>query len=244
MELKLYTGIVTSINDIDKKGKVQVRILPDLEGVDEELLPWCIPFISNTSIKTSSNNVPKEGTTVWVLIDDFWKRFYYLTNRYFENIFDYDKVKNIIENTKVSDISTEYKDIDFNLYEDGTLEFHNNKDSSSGIIYSDGNYFIKNSKGKFVINSVSDMEISIKGAISIESTTNDKIKVGNNTNNTLGSLVSDFYSNMADLCTKLSTLTTIGSPSTQTINPTLSTDLIALSTTLNTEKTKWEGVFE
>ena len=70
------------------------------------------------------------------LVNDRLKRFYYLTNRYFYNLFDFSKVSGLLD--KCDKINKDYKNIRFNYYEDGTLLFHNNNDGSSGIVTSQG----------------------------------------------------------------------------------------------------------
>lgn len=135
-ELKLYTGKVISIDDHDKQGKIQVSIESVSDGWKKDLLPWAIPLISNVADGTMEMCLPKEGSQVWVLVDKYWKRFYYISNRYFYNLFDFSKVSGLL--SKCEKINTEYKNLDFKYFLDGTLVFHNNSDGSSGIISSNG----------------------------------------------------------------------------------------------------------
>ena len=77
-ELTLETAKVVSVDDPDKQGKIQINIESKMKGVKKELLPWAIPLFSHTSSNTLSNHPPKENSQVWVLVDKYWKRFYYL----------------------------------------------------------------------------------------------------------------------------------------------------------------------
>ena len=199
MELNLYKAVVVDIKDNDKQGKIKLRILPELEKVDDELLPWAVPFISMCSTNRLMNDLPEINSTVRVLVDKYWKRFYYLSNAYFYNIFQYNKVESVL--SKVS-VDTTYENIKFNLYEDGGLEFHNKKDGSHGFIHKSGSYAIFDKNGSIVCE-----------------TPNQTIKLSN-TVDSLGSL-------LEELITDLSGLTTVGSPTTQT-SPTLTTQMETL----------------
>lgn len=150
--MKLYTATVIDIDDKDKKGKIKIQILPELEGVDEELLPWAVPFQSEVSEKTLSNNLPSLESTIWVLVDETWKRFFYLNNRYFEGLFEFSNVENVI--SKIAELNDkEYKNLDFILYEDGSVSFHNNSDGSHGFVQKNGTYQIFDKDGNITINT-------------------------------------------------------------------------------------------
>ena len=79
-DLKLYTGKEISIDDPDQQGKIQISIESVSEGWRKELRPWAIPLISNVSNGTMEMHLPKEGSQVCVLLDKYFKLFYYLLN--------------------------------------------------------------------------------------------------------------------------------------------------------------------
>ena len=160
-ELKLYTGKTISIDDPDQQGKIQISIESVSEGWRKDLLPWAIPLISNVSNGTMEMHLPKEGSQVWVLVDKYFKRFYYLSNRYFYNMFDFSKVSGLLN--KCDKIDTEYKNIDFKYYLDGTLLFHNNSDGSSGIITSQGTLIYIDKDGTLVKEIEKDETITVNG---------------------------------------------------------------------------------
>lgn len=91
MELFLCSATVVNINDVDKLGKIQIRIEPMMN--DETNLPWAIPFVSEVSNSTMSNNLPSVDSKVWILRDKYWKKFYYISNRYFYGMFDFSKIE-------------------------------------------------------------------------------------------------------------------------------------------------------
>lgn len=256
-DLKLYTGKVISIDDKDKRGKIQVSIESVSDGWKKDLLPWAIPLISNISSDTMEMHLPEVNSQVWVLVDKYFKRFYYLSNRYFYNLFDFSKVSGLLD--KCNKIDKEYKNIEFKYFADKTLLFHNNSDGSSGIITSQGTLIYIDKEGTLVKEIEKDESITINGdkkeiikgketvevngqssttykskrsidckstfecnaqsSITLKSTTPSLIELGNSVS-TLGAILSE-------LCQDLSSLTTVGSPTTQT-SPTLSAQMASL----------------
>lgn len=256
-DLKLTTAKVISIDDKDKQGKIQISIESVADGWNKVLLPWAIPLISNVADGTMEMHLPKEGSQVWVLVDKYYKRFYYISNRYFYNLFDFSKVNGLLN--KCNKIDTEYKNIDFKYYSDGTLLFHNNSDGSSGIINSQGTLMYIDKDGSLIkeiekdekIIIKGDKEETIKGKENVEvngqsSTTYKNKKIidcksslecetqGNITFKSktpalieLGNTVATLGGILSEICQDLSSLTTVGNEYTQT-SPTLTAQMLTL----------------
>lgn len=256
-ELTLETALVTDINDPSKQGKIQINIESKFKKIQKDLLPWAIPLISNVSESTMSMNLPSVGSQVWILRDTFWKRFYYISNRYFYNLFDFSKVKGLLD--KCDKINKEYSKIRFEYFEDGSLIFHNNSDGSSGIITKQGTIiFIDNEgnlvksinkdeiteikgnreiniKGKDTFSVNGNSEYSIKGkdirnvTSNLEYKANGSVTLKSNTVQLveIGNTVSTLGQILNEICTDLSTLVTVGNDKTQT-SPTLSAQMSAL----------------
>lgn len=256
-DLKLYTGKAISIDDPDKQGKVQVSIESVSDRWNKDLLPWAIPLISNVADGTMEMHLPKEGSQLWVLIDKYYKRFYYISNRYFYNLFDFSNVSGLLD--KCNKIDTEYKNIDFKYYLDGTLLFHNNSDGSSGIITSQGTLMYIDKEGTLVKEIEKDEKITIKGnkeetikgketvevngqssttyknkrtidcKSSLEVNTQSSITIKAKTPSLLeiGNTVTTLGYVLAEICQDLSSLQTVGSPANHT-SPTLTAQMLAL----------------
>lgn len=160
-DLTLETAKVISIDDSEQQGKIQIKIESKGEGWDDEHLPWAIPLFSNVSNSSLEFHPPAIDSEIWVLVDKYYKRFYYLSNRYFYNLFDYSKVDGLLK--KCEAINTEYKNLDFKYYNDGTLMFHNNSDSSCGIITPQGLLIYVDENSSFIEKIPSDKNISIDG---------------------------------------------------------------------------------
>ncbi|MGD9678181.1 MAG: hypothetical protein AB7V16_07430 [Vulcanibacillus sp.] len=152
VSLTLYEALVVDINDETKKRKVKVRLLPEHKDVKEVNLPWASPFTGANDELEFENDLPEKDSVVYILVDKYFKRFYYIGNKYFYNLFDYAKVEDSLSNA--SEVSnTDYKNIKFRLYPDGGLEFHNKIDGSHGFIHKSGNYSIFDSTGKVFIKA-------------------------------------------------------------------------------------------
>lgn len=173
MELLLKNARVIDINDPDKQGKIKIRILPELEMVEESLLPYAIPFSTTLSESEISNNLPLINSTIRVLVDKYWKRFYYIGNRYFYNLFDFSKVSDKLNN--INDINKDYENIKFTLHRDGGLEFHNTLDSSHGYIHKSGSYILMDSDGNIKADSKAN-KITVKNDITDLKTILDNIE--------------------------------------------------------------------
>lgn len=256
-ELTLKTAKVISIDDKDKQGKIQISIESVADGWNKVLLPWAIPLISNVADGTMEMHLPKEGSQVWVLIDKYYKRFYYISNRYFYNLFDFSKVNGLLN--KCNKIDTEYKNIDFKYYLDGTLLFHNNSDGSSGIITSQGTLMYIDKEGTLVKEIEKDEKITIKGNKEETIKGKENIEVNGQSSTTyrnkkiidckstyecttqggitlksktpslieIGNTVTTLGYILTEICQDLSSLTTQGNEYTQT-SPTLTSQMLIL----------------
>lgn len=159
IEMKLFQGKVVNTNDPKKKGRIQVRVLPELENnilVKEKDLPWFEPFFGNSSIELEKKELIK-GSIVWIMIDAYWKKFFYLGYYNRDYFFDFEKVLTILNS--ISDIENkDYDNIRFSLLPDNSLTFHNVSTSESGIIYSTGSFILHKSDGSIYSYSVSDFK--------------------------------------------------------------------------------------
>lgn len=256
-DLSLRTALVVSIDDPDKEGKIQISIESVSEGWRKDLLPWAIPLISNVSNGTMEMHLPKEGSQVWVLVDKYYKRFYYISNRYFYNLFDFSKVSGLLD--KCDKINTEYKNIDFKYFADKTLLFHNNSDGSSGIITSQGTLIYIDKDGTLVKEIEKDETITVNGDKKETVKGKNTVEIGDDSTTTykgkkveeckssyecttqgtvtlkaktsslveIGNTVATLGSILTELCQDLSALTTQGNEYTQT-SPTLTAQMASL----------------
>lgn len=256
-DLSLKTARVMSVDDPDKQGKIQISIEPEFKDMKTNLLPWAIPMISNTSNSSIENHPPKVDSKIWILVDKYYKRFYYISNRYFYNLFDFSKVSGLLD--KCEKINKDYKNIDFKYYIDGTLVFHNNSDGSSGMITKHGTLIYvnengdlikkiegnsestinkdntENISGKHTVNVDGNCSINCKKRYELESSGNleisskSEMSFASKTNGLvkIGNTVNTLGSILSELCQDLSVLTTTGSAGVST-SPTLTSQMTVL----------------
>lgn len=148
----LYDAQVIDTNDVDKKRKIKIRILPEQENIADHLLPWALPFSSFNSTLAKQNDLPSKDSLIRVLVDEYWQRFYYLGNQFFEETFDFSSISSKLNS--VSELQDkEYKNLVFRLYEDGSLDFHNNFSGEHGFLHKNGSYSLFDSLGNATINA-------------------------------------------------------------------------------------------
>lgn len=172
-EYILTQGIVVDINDLEQKGKIKVQILPELQGVSIENLPWAIPFTSMQGASTQSNLLPEKESLVRILVRKDWQRFYYLGNYFFESKFDFSA---IVSKLVGAGVSSTYKDINFTLFEDGSLQFQNRSNGESGYIHSSGSYSVFKSNGDIVNYTSATSKVTTEGG-QVELTANTNLTI-------------------------------------------------------------------
>ena len=79
--LKRWAKVIDNV-DPDELGRVQVRILPELNGIaDDADLPWALPESNSrtgTSPGVGRHSIPDIDSHISVLIvDKYWKLIYY-----------------------------------------------------------------------------------------------------------------------------------------------------------------------
>jgi hypothetical protein len=138
-DLNLKKATVVSNDDPTQKGKVKIRIEPELTDVPEEDLPWAVPFVSEASSTTAEKRVFVEGSVVWCLVDPLYQRFYIIGNKYFEAHFSFPQVQSALSEIGVD---TTYKNLDFTLAADRSISFRNLSTGDYGYLQSTGTYVL------------------------------------------------------------------------------------------------------
>ena len=145
---------VEDINDPDQKGRIQVRVLPQLKDVRKDLLPWYDPFEGTSTSEEMSFNPPKTGSLVLVKVtSSTFKSGFYYSGVHTRNLFDYDVVSSSLSNIdEISD--TSYPNVKFRLLEDGSIMFNNTNTGDLGIFHNTGSYSIIRFNGSLINYSV------------------------------------------------------------------------------------------
>lgn len=192
-EVKLYYATVIDNDDQNhddgsKKGRIKIKVLPEMEGIKDDFLPWVEPFFTRGMAEGSfSYHSPEIGDKVWVIfIDKFWKNGYYLTGAFISGFFAESDVT-----SKMGDIAetvdTIYPNLKFEYMIDGSLLFYNTDTGDKGFINKNGWYFFIDTDGKTywyfvdqemkIYNDNTEIYIEDDGKITV--TTNNDIQVTN-----------------------------------------------------------------
>ena len=154
---EIYKGIVIDNKDLAEKGRLQIQVLPELKDVEENLLPWMRPFMYQDVV-----NSPLEiGAHVWcIFIDQFWKDGYWISGQFIDGFYDYEEILASISSITGID-SPDYPQPFFKKYSDGTVLFHNELNSESGILSPSGSNIIFDKTGNIILsNSANRQTIS------------------------------------------------------------------------------------
>lgn len=189
LPFNLYYGIVENIEDPDQKSKVAVRILPEMQSVVKDDLPWLQPFLAGSVTgETMKHNPIKVGSPVWCIFsDDTYKYGWYISGVFIDKKFDHEKVSTELSNIAEGDPSN-YNDINYTRHEDGTIYFHNNNTGMTGIYHNTGSYVIFDtdgnitgySKGKIhLYNDNNSLLLDDSPGIQIDPSTGDIELAGN-----------------------------------------------------------------
>ena len=177
-EYKLYKGKVINTDDPEQKGRIQVRVIPELENTTltkDNDMPWFEPFFGNCSETEMEKKELLVDSIVWIIIDTYWKKFFYLGYYNRNYFFDFGKILKILKS--VADIKNkEYNNLRFSLLPDNSLFFHNTSNSESGAIYNTGSFILHKSDGSFLINSKDKLNILTTNNMEVESSGNIVLK--------------------------------------------------------------------
>jgi hypothetical protein len=159
------------------KGKIKVRVLPDMLGLEETMLPWVRPFLNEASEKSFSLNTPKKGSYIWCLFQDdsFTEEGWYLKEAFLENNFKDTLLSSSF--SKIEGLSTQkVNEVHFAHYEDGTIRFSNDTTKEYGILHSSGSYVVILADGSIKANSVAEIELKNQtAALKIDSSGNVEV---------------------------------------------------------------------
>lgn len=153
MEIKL-AKVIDNV-DKDKTGKLKLRIVPEMSGVDESNLPWCRPFLlQGNGSKTGTHTIPEKGDMIKVIIKDkFWKNIEWLNGDFVDGMYPYETWTN--KSSSISELqSMTYPQPSFmRVLPDQSIMFYNSETGEAGYLNSSGSYTIFDSSGNIIQNA-------------------------------------------------------------------------------------------
>jgi len=152
IDIKLYLARVINNNDAtlpDKKklGRVQVRLIPEMEGIKEVDLPWARPFMLPVA---NSYIIPEISDIVYVVsLDSFYKNLFYLGVAAFDGTRD----QTTAYQQAAKFASGQYPNLKVEQYKDGTCIFRDSVTGDIGIVHKTGTILAIGGNGKVCLQN-------------------------------------------------------------------------------------------
>lgn len=153
-------AIVTSVEDPEELGRIQLRVLPELSEHEEADLPWCFP--ESSGIHGKSFGLPQVGQAVSCIIwTKLWCEITYLPmvirkpkEHPFQNWMDNQR-------SLIDDMANdpEEKDLVVNQYADDFSEYHDTANNEHGFLHPSGTYVTIDKDGTAFMKGVKELHV-------------------------------------------------------------------------------------
>lgn len=153
-------AIVTSVEDPEELGRVQLRVLPELSEHEEADLPWCFP--ESSGIHGKSFGLPQVGQAVSCIVwTKLWCEITYLPmviRKPKEHPFQ-DWMDN--QRSLIDDMANdpEEKDLIVEQYSDDFSEYHDVGNSEHGFVHPSGTYASIDKDGTAWMKGVKELHL-------------------------------------------------------------------------------------
>ena len=170
-DFKIGYGIVVDNNDTNAKdgrklGRVQVKVLPEMEGVQDELLPWLRPFQTDGMRAGNwSIDIPVNGSKIYVAyLDDNWKEGYYLHGFFLDGLLNYEDTKKWVEDLMGDDTFIgDYPLVSMKIINNQVAIFYNKASGYIGVVHKTGSYISINASGNILLKGKGQEKVSMTG---------------------------------------------------------------------------------
>jgi len=155
---------VIDVADEDETGKIQVRIIPELKEVPDDLLPWASPRKQSTtgiSEEIGRHNVPDQDSVVIVVIyNESWSTIDYLEDGMsISEIYPYAKGIEDLGNIEEKE-DFEYPQPRFERTKDGVVKAHDTEQGQLGLYHPSGLYVWINPAGELFVRKFTRVLVS------------------------------------------------------------------------------------
>ena len=153
-------AIVTSVEDPEELGRVQLRVLPELSEHEESDLPWCFP--ESSGIHGKSFGLPQVGQAVSCIVwTKLWCEITYLPmviRKPKEHPFQ-DWMDN--QRSLIDDMANdpEEKDLVVEQYSDDFSQYHDVGNSEHGFVHPSGTYVSIDKEGTAWMKGVKELHL-------------------------------------------------------------------------------------
>ena len=153
-------AIVTSVEDPEELGRIQLRVLPELSEHEESDLPWCFP--ESTGIHGKDFGMPQVGQAVSCIVwTKLWCEITYLPmviRKPKEHPYQ-DWMDN--QRSLIDDMANdpEEKDLVVKQYSDDFSEYHDVGNSEHGFVHPSGTYVSIDKDGTAWMKGVKELHL-------------------------------------------------------------------------------------
>ena len=153
-------AIVTSVEDPEELGRIQLRVLPELSEHEESDLPWCFP--ESSGIHGKSFGLPQVGQAVSCIVwTKLWCEITYLPmviRKPKEHPFQ-DWMDN--QRSLIDDMANdpEEKDLVVEQYSDDFSQYHDVGNSEHGFVHPSGTYVTIDKDGTAFMKGVKELHV-------------------------------------------------------------------------------------
>ena len=153
-------AIVTSVEDPEELGRIQLRVLPELSEHKESDLPWCFP--ESTGIHGKDFGMPQVGQAVSCIVwTKLWCEITYLPmviRKPKEHPFQ-DWMDN--QRSMIDDMANdpEEKDLVVEQYSDDFSQYHDVGNSEHGFVHPSGTYVTIDKDGTAFMKGVKELHV-------------------------------------------------------------------------------------
>lgn len=153
-------AIVTSVEDPEELGRIQLRVLPELSEHKESDLPWCFP--ESTGIHGKDFGMPQVGQAVSCIVwTKLWCEITYLPmviRKPKEHPYQ-DWMDN--QRSLIDDMANdpEEKDLVVKQYSDDFSEYHDAGNSEHGFVHPSGTYVTIDKDGTAFMKGVKELHV-------------------------------------------------------------------------------------
>lgn len=153
-------AIITSVEDPEELGRIQLRVLPELSEHEESDLPWCFP--ESTGIHGKDFGMPQVGQAVSCIVwTKLWCEITYLPmviRKPKEHPFQ-DWMDN--QRSLIDDMANdpEEKDLVVEQYSDDFSQYHDVGNSEHGFVHPSGTYVTIDKDGTAFMKGVKELHV-------------------------------------------------------------------------------------
>ena len=153
-------AIVTSVEDPEELGRVQLRVLPELSEHEESDLPWCFP--ESTGVHGKDFGMPQVGQAVSCIVwTKLWCEITYLPmviRKPKEHPYQ-DWMDN--QRSLIDDMANdpEEKDLVVEQYSDDFSQYHDVGNSEHGFVHPSGTYVSIDKEGTAWMKGVKELHL-------------------------------------------------------------------------------------